>query len=171
MTRLIKYLCDICGEVYASEAEAVACETRFVPECPFEPGDIVLHARYGRFGWFDGDPTWIAASSCELRHEHRRPCEFVDAADWKRRGGPAGVMLFTPYYYVKAVERGTGKPFAHTLNVKIATLAMRGPYRHDQIVIGDTKLFGINGFVKAAPEIADAFRSRYGSLKTIFENS
>lgn len=53
------YQCDVCGRSSADEASIRACETRGIEKhSAIEVGDIVT-ARAG-FGWFDGDPRWIA---------------------------------------------------------------------------------------------------------------
>jgi hypothetical protein len=60
------YACDICGEKYRTNEEAVACEARgFEPK--FKVGQIVT-SKQG-FGWYDGDKSWIVNPDITLRPE------------------------------------------------------------------------------------------------------
>lgn len=54
-----KFQCEVCEEVYNTPEEALECEARVDDFAdPFKPGDIVVTGQV--FGWYDGDPLWIA---------------------------------------------------------------------------------------------------------------
>lgn len=52
------YRCPICRVAYDSLAQAERCEARGAERARFVVGDIVLAG--AGFGWFDGDPRWVA---------------------------------------------------------------------------------------------------------------
>lgn len=58
VTTITQYRCDFCGCLYKRYQDARdCCERGFHPTVV--EGDIVV-AGVDRFGWFDGDPKWIA---------------------------------------------------------------------------------------------------------------
>lgn len=90
------YACQICGRKYATEPEAVICETQPEDRRIVEVGDIVTGQ--GVFSWFDGDSAWV-----------------VDA---KAKKG----MAF--YYVVTHIDGDEGN--AHRVRYHLFTKAMSG---------------------------------------------
>lgn len=101
--RIVRYVCTSCRAQYLTRQEAEACAAREeTPVC--KVGDIVL-AGGMRFGWFDGEKSWIARSVEPRRHEPQ----------------PASGRMHEFYYLVTAIE-----PEGHRLRYYLATRAMTG---------------------------------------------
>ncbi|MDQ7101908.1 MULTISPECIES: hypothetical protein [unclassified Serratia (in: enterobacteria)] len=67
------YLCHTCKEEYQTEKEAIDCYNQTPINAPAYVGQIVRE-KYFRFGWFDGDPAWIA---------DRRPAKSASGEEFR----------------------------------------------------------------------------------------
>ena len=110
MKTLQRYQCEICEEVYDTQAEAESCEAIGREEPVAKVGDFVItEMSFGRFGWFDGDPAWV----------------IVRDKDFQMRPG----KTYSVIYVVTAVDNHD--PFGrnnrkHELCYHLATKAMSG---------------------------------------------
>ena len=116
------YQCETCERFYKTPGAAKACEDQPDTVRLVEPGDIAL-ARLTTFGWFDGDPAWVAYGNEEdgtLAFFY-----YVGAVEIRRRES-GGLYLVDGEDNVKADGEYV---FAHQWAYHVFTQAMKKGYR------------------------------------------
>lgn len=113
------FTCEICNTGYDTESQALECEAKGREKVNVEVGDVVLGG--AGFGWFDGDPKWIAnpqVGTCV-------PGGVSTYAKNPKHGNCFGACCTYQFYYV--VTKIDGDPRdGHRARVHVATKAMCG---------------------------------------------
>ena len=132
-----RFQCPICQKEYDEKVDAVQCAAIGMETTDLKAGDIVVlkgWKLYPRFGWFDGDPDWIAYTSTK-----------EDNAKQKTE------KAYSFYYVLTSVEKDNYKlsTYAnpHSLRFHLTTLAMQTGYSE-----GHTAQQGHYAIVRATDE-------------------
>jgi hypothetical protein len=110
--RSVKHVCQVCGVEYATEADAVVCETQPEDKPCVKVGDIVLGG--AGYGWFDGDKRWVSNLGVKSKMGH---------------GNCFGACCTLQFFYVVTeIDRDEGDP--HRIRYHLFTKAMTGAEGH-----------------------------------------
>lgn len=102
--RPVAWECEVCTTRYATPELATACEAQTRDQPQFQPGDVVTVGKC--WGWFDGDPHWVANlkrvdphGTGKTRKQRAHACPHGD------RNCFGDCCNYSFYYVVTAVDR------------------------------------------------------------------
>ncbi len=79
---IVTYECELCHKKFDNAEACLACENRGIEPAKAKVGDFVTtdgwKEDYGRFGWYDGDPSWVIPKTDGLHSTPNFPyCSLI----------------------------------------------------------------------------------------------